>query len=831
MVWGNLEPPAELRVWPVSDSEIRLEWKDYSTEELGFRIQRAVGEDGIWEELAVSLSPDTQSYLDTALAPGTLYAYRVGAVGTGHVRYSGTAKTQTDERAFGTRTLSFQNGYGNYSGTLSVGIVQGQPSTSLSQAIVWVDNNSASDQSQVLLVFRGIFGEAPDQVPLNASIESATLRLYLGTTTNVQSGKPIDFHRMLKPWDETTSWASTALGGNGVRKDGVEAVVKPDAIQVFNEPERYYSMDVTTSLKSWAAGENEHGWAVLTNWSDGFGLHTERQAIHAQRPELLVSFDADPGNAAPVFGGAPRPVDGAVSLPDPARIRAEVSDPDGHPLSVSLFGRRAALADPDFRVILLPDTQFYSAEINGGTRHMFFRQTDWIVESHEALNIAFVLHMGDISQSGDIKNGQPNSLEWSIAAQAMYRLHNPFSTGLAEGLPFVVSVGNHDQEPIWRSSGTSDFFNQYFGERHFSAYSYYGGHYGENNDNYYCLLEKGAHRFIVISMEYWDPARDPVDPALLQWADDLLKQYPDRIGIVVSHHMVNPGNPATWSPYGELLYEVLKDNPNLRLMLGGHVTGEGFRTDTFEGNTVYAVLQDYQGMELGGGGFLRILKFSPQRNELSFRTYSPWLDRETDEFGGPFTVPFAMGTVIEPFVQLSLKEGISVPAGVSFEWPDLLANTAYEWYLVADDGRKHSRMGVHTFVSASSTYASWRKGYFDDGDVRGGALEDPDLDGNSNQGEYLFGGNPLVADSLEFRPFLQSNRLRLTYHRRVGTGWEWNCEYSDDLSTWMPLPVSEAGEEVVESLAAMLEAVELELARDPQGPARFWRIRPVPPDL
>jgi hypothetical protein len=114
------------------------------------------------------------------------------------------------------------------------------------------------------------------------------------------------------------------------------------------------------------------------------------------------------------------------------------------------------------------------------------------------------------------------------------------------------------------------------------------------------------------------------DVDVLDWADQVLKDNKNRRAIVVMHHLVGVGNPAEFSPQGLASYEQLKDNPNLFLMLGGHIFGEGQRQDTFEGNTVYSLLADYQGRENGGDGWLRILRFSPEKDEIRVETYSPY---------------------------------------------------------------------------------------------------------------------------------------------------------------------------------------------------------------
>ena len=140
--------------------------------------------------------------------------------------------------------------------------------------------------------------------------------------------------------------------------------------------------------------------------------------------------------------------------------------------------------------MLLPDTQYYSGQRNDGTPQMFYKQTDWIVENQEALNIAFVLHMGDVVQSGDASSSQ-----WVVASRAMYRIEDPETTGLEDGIPYTIAVGNHDQQPRGDPDGTTTFFNRYFGVDHFQDKSYYGGHYGDNNDNNYELYDIGPYKF------------------------------------------------------------------------------------------------------------------------------------------------------------------------------------------------------------------------------------------------------------------------------------------------------------------------------------------------
>ncbi len=94
---------------------------------------------------------------------------------------------------------------------------------------------------------------------------------------------------------------------------------------------------------------------------------------------------------------------------------------------------------------------------------------------------------------------------------------------------------------------------------------------------------------------------------------------------MVTHYILRTD--ASFSPWGQQVYDALKDNPNLFLMLSGHKYGEAMRTEEFNGNTVHILFANYQELPNGGNGWLRIMKFSPENNEITVITYSPLLNQ------------------------------------------------------------------------------------------------------------------------------------------------------------------------------------------------------------
>ena len=93
--------------------------------------------------------------------------------------------------------------------------------------------------------------------------------------------------------------------------------------------------------------------------------------------------------------------------------------------------------DRPFTIAVLPDTQFYCDTRlklsekwgNGDLRRYFFDQTQWVRDNKNRLNIAFLVHEGDMVQADAPE-------EWAIAKEAM---------SVLEGhVPYCMCLGNHD---------------------------------------------------------------------------------------------------------------------------------------------------------------------------------------------------------------------------------------------------------------------------------------------------------------------------------------------------------------------------------------------------
>ena len=301
----------------------------------------------------------------------------------------------------------------------------------------------------------------------------------------------------------------------------------------------------------------------------------------------------------------------------------------------------------DFTLVLVPDTQNYTS--SAANRPIMGRQTQWIVDSRQRLNTAFVAHLGDLV------GVESNVTQWQAASAAMATLDNA-------GVPNAVLPGNHDLD---LTTGAGTRYQQYFpvsryaGASWNSATASYGGYLGQNqfgadpvnrqNLDNYALFTAGGMDFLLLSLEF-----DPPD-YVIDWARKILAAYPERRAIVSTHSYVDvSGGLSTQmdradagnSP-AQLWSKLIAPSCRIFLVVNGHFhdgdRSEARRTDTNAcGGTVQSVLSDYQARANGGNGWLRYYTFHPAANQIQAVTYSPTLDAYETDADSAFTLPYDM---------------------------------------------------------------------------------------------------------------------------------------------------------------------------------------------
>ena len=435
-------------------------------------------------------------------------------------------------------------------------------------------------------------------------------------------------------------------------------------------------------------------------------LSKEYQTFSFAKKLPTVYFNLSPNLPQNLF-----PVNHGYSFTTNPNLSITVTDPENDKLRVRFYGRKKNTATATstagkFTIILLPDTQYYTAEpqgMYGGKNSMFKSQTAWIANNRTLKNIVYVGHLGDCVQNGD-----KYEMEWKRADTAMKKLENLTLTGLSEGIPYGVCVGNHDQTPSGDPTGTTKFFNKYFGAARFQGKSYYGGHFDSNNNNSYQLFSAGGINFLVISLEFNPTTAFKASGGPLDWGENLIKNHPNRKVIVLSHYVLN--NDATFSYQGKAIYNRFKVYPNFFLMSGGHVpdvNAEAKRGDTYNGNTVYTILSNYQGRPNGGHGLLRIYQFDPANNNIAVQTYSPYTNTyETDsnsQFNLKVNLTSTATNTVDSFVLINELNDVPSGSNVDVNWSSLQENADYEWYADVSDGENKIIGPIWSFTTQSSS--------------------------------------------------------------------------------------------------------------------------------
>ena len=373
------------------------------------------------------------------------------------------------------------------------------------------------------------------------------------------------------------------------------------------------------------------------------------------------------------------PANGATGVSTAPDLTVAVSDPNNDNLTVTFYGRVKGAAGSNFTIAALPDTQVYSQNASypsntacpSGSAE-FNAQTQWIVNHQTTDNIVYVSHLGDMTESGGNDTGET---QWQVGSTAMNKLEVVASP--AGGIPFGFAPGNHDV------AGSITLYEKYFGAARFASRPYYGGHYNTDNRNSYDLFSASGMNFMVINIDCSaTPAAGP-----LAWADALLKANSNRRSIVVCHDLLTSGNAFTSA--GSAVYEALKGNPNLFLMLGGHLDTEGQKTDTFNGSTIYSLRSDYQTRSNGGDSWMRLMEFQPANNLIQVRTFAPCRNGgagtyETDA-DSQFTLSYNMAGA-GAYAMIGMPQSVLSGGTATVNWPGLAQGTQYEWYVTVSDG-------------------------------------------------------------------------------------------------------------------------------------------------
>lgn len=183
-----------------------------------------------------------------------------------------------------TTVSMFQQTAGGYAEAADTTLAQRSPHGNFAAAGAVRVEATPGHVSQALLKFGGLFGTAAGQIPPGATIHSARLRLTtLGTT-----GAVARMFRLLQPFMAASTWVS-GFGGNGVQPYGLEARAAADRLVSATAPGSH-AVDVTASVRDWAAGGANQGWLIEAASTGSWSLASAEYAVTVARPRLEVTW-------------------------------------------------------------------------------------------------------------------------------------------------------------------------------------------------------------------------------------------------------------------------------------------------------------------------------------------------------------------------------------------------------------------------------------------------------------------------------------------------------------------------------------------------------------
>ncbi len=277
--------------------------------------------------------------------------------------------------------------------------------------------------------------------------------------------------------------------------------------------------------------------------------------------------------------------------------------------SVSPAGTPAASHTPtpepspeQFSIIWLSDTQTIAYRRDN---RVFQAMGEWIAAQQEPLNIRYIVQTGDLVDNGYVKK-QWDSFD--IMAKQFFGK-----------IPYLPIAGNHDlgiklqqydaylEIPYVKAIPKEQTF--------------------ENGKAVYAEFQAGGQDFLLLGAGWG------ADISSVAWMNSVLRSHPNHIAILLFHSYV--------TAKGDLAYQgdemrdlVVAKNPNVRLVLSGHIRGSGYRLEEFDDDgdgimdrQVHAMLYNYQEYPSYGSGQLRVLSFDTATRDIHVSTYSPYTDR------------------------------------------------------------------------------------------------------------------------------------------------------------------------------------------------------------
>ncbi len=279
-------------------------------------------------------------------------------------------------------------------------------------------------------------------------------------------------------------------------------------------------------------------------------------------------------------------------------------------------------SDYDYSFAVVGDTQMIVRDdVNSGKNNLGYIY-DWLVENAESRKIKQVVGVGDITET---REGLDS--EWTHAKTEIDKLKGV--------IPYALAQGNHDNHTA---------MNNYFGSDE-EYVSQFDGFYTEGDITVnYTKFDIGDEKFLLITLS-WGP-----DDAELQWASDVIEQYPDRKVIISTHIYLEtdgttqgaddtvPASPSGANNGGanngdRIWDKLVSQHENIFLVLSGHIDTDDLvvrQEKGVHGNVVTSLLVNPQTFDQKNNfntGMVAMLYFSDNSEKVRVEYYSTCRDQ------------------------------------------------------------------------------------------------------------------------------------------------------------------------------------------------------------
>ena len=247
----------------------------------------------------------------------------------------------------------------------------------------------------------------------------------------------------------------------------------------------------------------------------------------------------------------------------------------------------------NYNFAIIPDPQ-YTTQYKPA---ILDAQNEWIAENANDYNIAMTLGVGDITQDGTEAEFKRASESYSIFDE--------------KNIPYLLTDGNHD----------SNIYLKYFGAQRYENNPAYQGA-GPSGYSKYAITKGGSYNYLFLTIPY---NSEQIEQDR-EWINNILTTYDNLPTVIITHFDDNNKN---------ITNDFVKKYDQVFMFIEGHVTYRDAKIITNDyGHPVLNAIVNYQFEPYGGNGIIRLMQFDELNKEISFQSYSPWVQKKIDILNG-----------------------------------------------------------------------------------------------------------------------------------------------------------------------------------------------------